>query len=134
VALGLSSGRVLILDTRTGRPVQAPAPAHRVPILWVGYSRDGSRILSAGGGGLQIWDAATGQVQDAVTIANGGGIGQFRPGTTDVTILSAGRVLVWDTRPEHALEFACRAAGRDLTADEWSTYLGTEPRFQVCPS
>ena len=134
VALGLSSGRVLILDTRTGLPVQAPAPAHRGAIYWVGFSADGDRILSAGVGGLQIWDAASGQVQDAVTVPDGGGIGQFRPGTTDVNILSAGRVLVWDTRPEHALEFACRAAGRDLTADEWSTYLGDQPRFPVCPS
>ena len=61
--------------------------------------------------------------------------GQFRPGTTDVTILDgSGRILTWDTRPEHAIEFACRLAGRDLTADEWRTYVGTRPQFDVCPT
>ena len=64
-----------------------------------------------------------------------GGTGQFRPGTTDVTILDrAGNVYTWDTSPDYALEFACRTAGRDLTADEWRTYVGEQPRFEVCPS
>jgi len=35
---------------------------------------------------------------------------------------------------ERAVEFACRIAGRDLTSTEWQTYLGSQPRFQVCPS
>jgi DNA-binding SARP family transcriptional activator/WD40 repeat protein len=134
VAIGLSSGRVLILDTKTGRPLQSPAPAHRDPILWAGYSADGSQVLSADTGGtLQLWDAATGQVQDAVTIPDGAGIAQFLPGTTDVTILSRGRVLTWDTRRDYATKFACRIAGRDLTPDEWRTYVGTDPQFDVCP-
>jgi hypothetical protein len=56
-------------------------------------------------------------------------------GTTDVAILDgSGRVLTWDTRPQHAIDFACRIAGRDLTADEWRTFVGTGPQFEVCPS
>jgi hypothetical protein len=63
-----------------------------------------------------------------------GRTGQFRPGTTDVTILDgAGNVFTWDTRPEYAVEFACRIAGRDLTADEWRTYVGDGNRISVCP-
>jgi hypothetical protein len=46
----------------------------------------------------------------------------------------SGRVLTWDTRPQHAIDFACRIAGRDLTADEWRTFVGTGPQFEVCPS
>ena len=48
--------------------------------------------------------------------------------------VDAGRVLTWDTRPQHAIDFACRIAGRDLTADEWRTFVGTGPQFEVCPS
>jgi hypothetical protein len=60
-------------------------------------------------------------------------VGQFAPGTTNVTILSAGNVLTWDTRPAYALAFACRIAGRDMTDDEWRTYVGSGDRVSVCP-
>ncbi len=101
VAVGFGSGRVWIVDTRTGRPVDAPPPAHRSGIYWLGWSPDGSRILSNDGAGtLELWDATTGTVQDTVTLPGGhGGVGQFRPGTTDVTILNDdGDVFTWDTR------------------------------------
>jgi len=101
----------------------------------LGWSQDGSRILSNGVGTLELWDAATGTVQDTVTLPDGhGGVGHFRPGTKDVTIMSTGNVYTWDTSPEYAVEFACRIAGRDLTAEEWRTYVGIGPQFQVCPS
>jgi WD40 repeat protein len=124
-----------IVDPHSGRPVDAPAPVHQSPIYWLGWSQDGSRILSNGVGTLELWDAATGTVQDTVTLPDGhGGVGQFRPGTKDVTIMSTGNVYTWDTSPEYAVEFACRIAGRDLTAEEWRTYVGIGPQFQVCPS
>ena len=137
VAVSFDSGRVWIVDTRTGRPVDAPAPAHQSGIYWLGWSPDGSQILGNDGEGtLELWDTATGTVQDTVTVpGDNGGTGQFRPGTTDVTILDrAGNVYTWDTSPDYALEFACRTAGRDMTADEWRTYVGTGPQFEVCPS
>jgi hypothetical protein len=87
-------------------------------------------------GTLELWDSSTGTVEDTVTVPDDRvGIGQFRPGTTDVTIVDGlGNVYTWDTRPDHELEFACRTAGRDMTAGEWSTYVGTSPQFHVCPS
>ena len=104
VAVSFDSGRVWIVDTRTGRPVDAPAPVHQSGIYWLEWSPDGSRILSNAGGTLELWDATTGTVQDTVTVpGDNGGRGQFRPGTTDVTILDdAGNVYTWDTRPDHA--------------------------------
>jgi WD40 repeat protein len=135
VAVSFDSGRVWIVDTRSGRPVDAPAPVHQSGIYWLGWSADGSRILSNDSQGtFELWDASTGTVQDTVTLPGGhGGVGQFKPGTTDVAILSVGKVFTWDTRPAHALEFACRIAGRDMTAEEWRTYVGDGNRFSVCP-
>ena len=136
MAAGFFGGRVWIVDTRTGRSVGATATNH-VSILWLGWSPDGSRILTTDAQGtLGLWDASTTTMQDTVTVPGDTiAAGQFRPGTTDVTVLDgSGRVLTWDTRPEHAIEFACRIAGRDLTADEWRTYIGTGPHFHVCPS
>ena len=135
VAVAFDSGRVWILDPRTGQPVDAPAPTHQLAINWLGWSPDGSRILSTGGGTLELWDGSTGTVEDTVTVPGGrGGVGQFRPGTTDVAILDgAGNVFTWDTRPAYALAVACRTAGRDMTAEEWRTYVGSGNRISVCP-
>jgi WD40 repeat protein len=135
VAVSLGSGRVWIVDTRTGRPVEAPPPTHQAGIYFLSWSPDGSHILADAITTLELWDATTGTVEDTVTVPNGeAGLGQFVPGTTDVRISSAGKVYTWDTSPDYALEFACRIAGRDLTAHEWQTYVGTGPKFQVCPS
>ncbi|HEY2877075.1 BTAD domain-containing putative transcriptional regulator [Nocardioides sp.] len=133
VAIGLGSGRMLILDPRTGASVPTQNPAHDFGIGWLAWSVDGSRIISTGGG-LEIWDASTGQIQDTVT-APGGGIGTFRRDSSHITIVNVeGRVFDWNPSRRYAVEYACRIAGRDMTADEWRTYVGSQPRFQVCPS
>jgi WD40 repeat protein len=133
VAVGLSSGRLLILDARTGAAVLSPNPTHNFGIGWLAWSPDSSSIISTGGG-LQIWDASTGQVQDTVTVP-GGGAGTFRRESSHITIVNVeGRVYDWNPSRTYAVEYACRIAGRDLTADEWSRYLGDQPRFRVCPS
>jgi WD40 repeat protein len=136
VAVSSFSGRVWILDIRTGRPVDAAPPTRRSPVFWVGWSPDGSQVLSADAvGTLGLWDVSTGTVQNTVTVPGERlAVGQFRPGSRDVTVLDfMGHVFTWDTRPEHAIDFACRIAGRDLTADEWRTYVGTADRISVCP-
>ena len=136
VAVGFASGRVAILDPRSGTTLAAPEPAHRAGIGWLSWSKDDSRIISADWGGhLELWDASTGEVQDTVTTPGGVfGLGQLREGSSHVTIVDeSGRVFDWDTRQEHALDYACTMASRDLTDLEWRTYLGDEPRFRVCP-
>jgi hypothetical protein len=65
----------------------------------------------------------------------GGGAGTFRRDSSHITIVNVeGRVYDWNPSRTYAVEYACRIAGRDLTADEWSRYLGDQPRFRVCPS
>ena len=38
----------------------------------------------------------------------------------------------WDTRLEHAIETACRMAGRDLTEAEWRESFGDRPFQKTC--
>jgi hypothetical protein len=44
-----------------------------------------------------------------------------------------GTVHLWNTRPDSWLRFACAAAGRDLTPDEWTAALGKRPYRPTCP-
>jgi WD40 repeat protein len=50
------------------------------------------------------------------------------------TASSDGTVRLWDLRLENLLHLACRAAGRELTREEWSLYLpGSEYRATCGP-
>lgn len=41
-------------------------------------------------------------------------------------------MLRWDLDPAHHAEAAYRLAGRELTAEEWSTYLGDLAQRPTC--
>jgi WD40 repeat protein len=137
VAVSLFSGRVWILDTRTGRAVDIPRPIDQKEIYRMGWSSDGSQLVSTDAGGiLGLVNTTTDTLQSTVTVPGDTmAVGQFRPGTRDVTLFNTfGQVFTWDTRSERAIAFGCRIAGRDMTPDEWRTYVGIAPQFQVCPA
>lgn len=41
-------------------------------------------------------------------------------------------VLLWNLEPSSHAEAACRLAGRELTAEEWTTYFGDEAQRRTC--
>ena len=47
----------------------------------------------------------------------------LRPDGLEMALSMPEGVVVWDIDPEHQFEYACRIAGRDLTENEWRTYL-----------
>ncbi len=59
----------------------------------------------------------------------------FGPDLESVLIAGeyGGPIFEWDTRPEHAAEFACRVAGRDFTEAEWADHFGDRPYQHICP-
>jgi WD40 repeat protein len=44
-----------------------------------------------------------------------------------------GEALLWDLRPATLREVICRVANRNLTRDEWSTFVGGTYR-RTCPT
>lgn len=53
----------------------------------------------------------------------------------DGTRVLVGGERTWELRldPDRWAEQACTAAGRNLTSEEWATYLGDEPYRRTCP-
>jgi WD40 repeat protein len=45
---------------------------------------------------------------------------------------NAGNVRLWELRSNVLLAIACRAAGRNLTVEEWSRFIGSEPYRSTC--
>ena len=82
-----------------------------------------------------MWDGRTGELLARVVTprARHGGDVHRRPDTVLIAPLWGGAVFEWDTRPEHAVEFACRVAGRDFTEAEWADHFGDRPYQHICP-
>ena len=137
VAGGLA-GELRVLDVDTGEWVGPPRVAHSALTWSVTYAADGSTFVTAGGDGkVARWDGRTGAplgtilpaLPDVLTDAQ-----YLADGHTLLISSSAGAILSWDTRPQHAIEFACQIAGRNLTPDEWRDALGDRPYHETCPA
>lgn len=105
------------------------------------YSPDGARFAISNGAVVSLWDARS--VTMLASLATDGGSGSglpFEEGgvgfAVDGRVLIAStsaEVLLWDPDSQRALEAACRMAGRDLTDEEWQTYLPDRGPFEACP-
>jgi WD40 repeat protein len=127
---------VLVLDLTTGEPVNALVTGHSDAAEVGGYTADGSRILSGGAidGRVAVWDRE-GALRDVALIEPDTNVttSMLPDGHTVLAVTDTG-FYQWDTRIGPALEAACRAAGRSMTAVEWRTNVGEEiPYRETCP-
>jgi hypothetical protein len=54
-------------------------------------------------------------------------------GAAVTALVADGPGRMYSLEPRHWLEYACRVTGRDLTQDEWSSYLGERAYERTCP-
>ncbi len=103
------------------------------PVEAIEFSSDGSRFLvSARDGTLALYDAEHGeQIGAALDAYSPGAVaGLLRPDGLAIAVNVAQGVAVWDLDPDHMVEAACRAAGRNLSWKEWSAYLDDVGEWQ----
>ncbi|GGI47387.1 DNA-binding SARP family transcriptional activator [Agromyces flavus] len=82
-------------------------------------------LISAADGSTMLYDLPSGtrigeplHADPATPLAE-----HLRPDGMELALSMPEGVVVWDLDPEHQFDAVCRVAGRDLTADEWRTYL-----------
>ena len=134
VAISGGPGALQVLDATTGKFAHPPASSVPKP-NWLTYSADGSRVLTSGGDAMgAIWDGDTGELLARVATPERFTVAGFGQNPESVLIVGefGGPILEWDTRPEHAVEFACRVAGRDFTEAEWTDQFGDRPDQHIC--
>jgi WD40 repeat protein len=138
LAVGGDRGEVLEMDMYTGKPLRTPvATVHSKSVRAIAWSTGGTRFVTASDdGSVGLWNGASGEPIGSVVV----------PGRlpTSVELLENGRtvlvatytdgIYLWDTRMEHAVAFACKVAGRNLTAREWQDQFGNRPYLQACPA
>jgi hypothetical protein len=99
------------------------------------FSRDGSlQLATANDETASLYDVATGtRLGDPVPTAAPLVVPAFlRPDGLAMAVTVEDGVAVWDLDPDHQFEAACRIAGRELTAEEWATYLGGTEQVATC--
>ena len=136
VAVGTAAGTVVILDIETGLPVARPRQAHDTAVGNVTHNSEGSLLLSTGAdGSIALWDGRTGELLGrVVTQTQTGGWADFMEDGQTVIMAAIDQTgYVWDTRVEHAIDFACQMAGRDLSTTEWRETFGDRPFEKTCP-
>ncbi|WP_169312929.1 BTAD domain-containing putative transcriptional regulator [Intrasporangium calvum] len=124
-------GRIALLDVTTDSWLAAPSATQPYGGRYLAWSVDGSLIASSKEGGkVAVWDGRTGAFVGAVA-APEGAVAFTEDGEVLVASLD-GTVRTWDPRPSAWVAAACRMAGRDLTEDEWRSYLPDRDYAPVC--
>lgn len=89
-------------------------------------------LITAADGTIMLYDVATGtRLADSFRPDGGSHRGaSLRPDGLALAVSDESGVFIWDLDPAHHFEAVCRVAGRDLTPDEWRSYLPefSEPR------
>jgi WD40 repeat protein len=104
-------------------------PGARGYVQNIFFSADGTTMIGAGNdGSVSVYDLPSGtRIGDAIDMDRGDrSPTALRADGTMVAIETASDdgVELWDLDPSHLVAAACTIAGRNLTREEWATYIG----------
>ena len=141
LAVGWSVGTTQIVDVATGRAIGAPLHGSESGVLALAFNPDG-RTLAAGmnNGTTTLWDVAS-RKQLGAPIGSGSFVLSvaFSPDGKMLAVGAQGGVLkiwnsiLWSRETAPLMSNLCAKVGRNLTTDEWRTYLPDQPYEKTCP-
>jgi len=138
VAATSEVGGLRFLDVRTLRHTGPPLAGTPGNVEEAMFSRDGSLLAAVSRDGtVRLVDMANRrQLGDPITVMVGGDSSiALRGDGKALAQPSLHGVLIWDLRPARWQAAACRVSGRDLSRDEWQTYLSAiGPHQTTCPA
>jgi WD40 repeat protein len=136
LALGTPDGDVGVLDLRSSSWVSQPRRGHE-SVVRIDWAPDGLTFATSGPDGrVLLWSGETGERLTSVRPGQPGsaaGLEFLADGHTLQIATELGEVYRWDTRLSYWIDFACRAAGRNLTEEEWADAFDQEPYRKTCP-
>ena len=130
------AGKLALFDTKTFKPLTTLAGSQG------GAGRlfssvDGRLLLMEADRTVSLYDLASGRrLGDVLEIARQDvGDATIRPDGLAMAVGGGERgIAIWDLDPAHWATAACGVAGRNLTAEEWKTYLGSLGSYRAtCP-
>ena len=137
LATGGARGTVSVFEVASGRLLHSADRVHNGQLTHVEWLPDGRTIVTAGTDGkISLYDAQRGLVRVAMPASAepGGGYTHLLSLSDDAVTAMTGAMpgRTYSLDPARWLAYACRVAGRDLSADEWASYLGDLPYRRTC--
>jgi WD40 repeat protein len=137
VAASHADGSLVFLDLHTLHSDGRPLPDAPGIIEQFAFSRDSSLLAARSRDGtVRLVDMASRtQLGEPIAVTSAGDRTiAMRPDGRALAQPSPHGVLIWDLRPAHWQTAACHLAGRELTRDEWQTYLSAVGSYRTtCP-
>jgi WD40 repeat protein len=138
LATGNESGIVELWDAATGTRIGHPTVVAAAPVASIDFSPRGDTFATtdASDGGVKLWTTSTQQQFGATFPGSAGNIANaaFTPdGSELVAIYQDGTGYEWPATITAWEKHACSVAGRNLTHEEWSRFVGARPFARVCP-
>jgi WD40 repeat protein len=129
-------GDIRLWSVETGQQIGEPLTENTVAIS-MAFSPDG-QTLAAGNQDrtIRLWDVATGQPLGTRLARHTGWVSSVVFSSSGQILASGsvdGTVHLWDIPVTDSKARACRAAGRNLTWEEWQRYLPDRPYELTCP-
>ena len=135
LAVGGSSGKVVLWDLATGEHDGLPIVGHGGSVTSVDFDPDGTRLVTVTeDGNLRLWDLATRRLIGAPLPGStiGGSVDFFPDGKHVLGVFQSGAAIVWNVDPGAWAAKACSVARRNLTRAEWTQFLGRRRYRSVC--
>lgn len=136
--LAATTGSAIALWDVNSRTVRRTLRGHKGPVTSLAFAPDGVLLAS---GSLDrsaiLWNPVSGEalfrIDDAITPSDVIGVAFTGDGKTLSTRSRSGMVRLWDMDSAHWTERACAIVNRNLTREEWDTFLPGQPYRAVCP-
>ncbi len=137
VSHGIYEKTVRIWQLGSRQSVVLPVQGFTGQLLGLALSPDGSVLATINGEATAtLWDVAglrplgeplNGEIGVLFSVA-------FSPdGKTLAAGSIDGAIVVWDVSAESWQKRACQIAGRNLTQEEWDSYMGSQTYHKTCP-
>lgn len=135
---GEDDGTIRFRDILSGDIIGDRIIAHTDFVSDLSFSPDGQFLVSGGAdGAVKLWDPDSGQQIGETLAVHEESMWTKVAFSTDSRWLASagddGKIYLYDMVIESWKEKACELAGRNLTWQEWQTYLPNEPYRVTCP-
>ena len=139
LATGTWAGILQLWNPSTGTPIGHATKVAALPVSSIAFDPTGT-ILATGGGGdglAKLWTLPALQRYGADFPGHPGmwaHAGYTPDGSKLIVVFTDGGGVVWPASVTAWMRHACRVAGRNLTREEWSRFVGNRAYAKTCPS